>query len=90
MTRAVAASPFRAWGPPPPNPWLITGSFLLLVIIMALLYLAMRDIPAGTAYARWTGLGAVGVTIGGILMFGESANVARLIFLGLVLAGVVD
>ncbi|MDR3590166.1 MAG: multidrug efflux SMR transporter [Negativicutes bacterium] len=72
-----------------PNPWLITGSCLLAAINMALLSFAMRTIPAGTAYAVWTGLGAVGVTIGGIFLFGEPAAITRLFFLGLVMVGVV-
>ena len=53
-----------------------------------LLVLALRDLPVGTAYAVWTGLGAVGVALAGILLLGESASAARLACLALVTAGV--
>ncbi|BDU73697.1 DMT family transporter [Mesoterricola silvestris] len=72
-----------------PDPLLVVGSVLLALVNMALLSLSMRGIPAGTAYAVWTGLGAVGVAVGGILLFGEPAGFGRLFFLGVVLAGVV-
>ena len=71
-----------------PGPWLIAGSVLLAGLNMGLLSLAMRSIPAGTAYAIWTGLGAVGVTLGGIYFFGEPSGPLRFLFLGLVLDGV--
>lgn len=54
-----------------------------------LLALALRTLPAGTAYAVWTGIGVVGVAVVGILARGESASPARLVFLVLILAGVV-
>jgi quaternary ammonium compound-resistance protein SugE len=63
----------------------ITLSF----INMGLLALAMRGIPAGTAYAVWTGLGAVGVTIFGMLIFGEKLNTMQAGFIGLIIVGVV-
>jgi quaternary ammonium compound-resistance protein SugE len=55
---------------------------------VALLMLALRDLPVGTAYAVWTGLGAVGVALAGIVLFGESASAARLACLAVVFAGV--
>jgi quaternary ammonium compound-resistance protein SugE len=55
---------------------------------LALLVVALRDLPVGTAYAVWTGLGAVGVALGGVLLLGESASAARLGCLALVFAGV--
>ena len=55
---------------------------------VALLMLALRDLPVGTAYAVWTGLGAVGVALAGILLFGESASPERLACLAVVFAGV--
>jgi quaternary ammonium compound-resistance protein SugE len=58
------------------------------VASLVLLVLALRDLPVGTAYAAWTGLGAVGVALAGILMFSESASAARLGCLALVAAGV--
>lgn len=55
---------------------------------MALLAFAMRGISAGTAYAIWTGLGAVGVIIGGIVLFGEKVSVVQLAFMALIVIGV--
>ena len=55
---------------------------------MALLAFAMRGISAGTAYAIWTGLGAVGVVIGGILWFGEKVNAVQIGFMALIVVGV--
>lgn len=54
-----------------------------------LLSVAMRGIPAGTAYAVWTGIGAVGGVIAGILFFGETADPLRILALSLIVAGVV-
>jgi quaternary ammonium compound-resistance protein SugE len=56
---------------------------------VVLLGLAMKQLPVGTAYAVWTGIGAVGTALLGIVLFGESAAVARLVCLGLILAGIV-
>ena len=55
---------------------------------MALLAFAMRGISAGTAYAIWTGLGAVGVIIGGILLFDEKVNPVQIVFMALIVIGV--
>lgn len=71
-----------------PNRWLMLGSVLLSFLNMGLLSWAMRDIPAGTAYAIWTGLGAVGVTIGGIIWFGDPMSATRLACLSLIVVGV--
>src|SRR5574340_498672 len=66
---------------------------ILTVIAMAasflLLSLALRVIPIGTAYAVWTGIGAVGVAILGIVLFGESAAVPRIVCVALILCGIV-
>lgn len=66
---------------------------LLTVVAAALsfvlLSVAMRDLPAGTAYAVWVGMGALGVAAVGIAMLGESASPARLGCLLLVLVGVI-
>lgn len=53
-----------------------------------LLALAMRVLPAGTAYAVWTGIGAAGTALFGIVLLGESANAMRLVCIGLIVAGV--
>ena len=60
-----------------------------MVASVVLLGLAMKELPVGTAYAVWTGIGAVGTAILGIFLFGEAASVARLVCLGLILAGIV-
>lgn len=54
-----------------------------------LLSLAMRSIPVGTAYAVWTGIGAVGVALLGMLLLGESREMLRVICLFLIVAGIV-
>lgn len=56
---------------------------------MGLLAFAMRGLPAGTAYAVWTGLGAVGVVVFGAILFGEKVNPAQMAFIALTIAGVV-
>ncbi len=53
------------------------------------LALAIRQIPVGTGYAMWTGIGAVGTAIAGIILFGESAAPARIACLLLVVCGIV-
>jgi len=55
---------------------------------MALLAFAMRGISAGTAYAIWTGLGAIGVIIGGMVWFGEKVNAVQIGFMVLIVIGV--
>lgn len=62
---------------------------LLLVLSMACLSLSLRSIPVGTAYAIWTGIGAVGAATLGILAFGEPATAVRLTCIALIVAGVV-
>jgi len=66
-----------------------TLTVLALVASVWLLSIAMKTIPVGTAYAVWTGIGAVGVAILGMLLFGESREVARLLFLLLIITGIV-
>lgn len=68
-----------------PSLWTIAamiGSFFLLAF-------ALKQIPIGTAYAIWTGIGAVGVAIVGILFFNESSEWPRLFFIGLIIMGIV-
>ncbi|AMV06719.1 DMT family transporter [Xanthomonas citri] len=50
---------------------------------------ALKTIPVGTGYAIWTGIGALGVTIAGIVLFGDSASWSRLACIGLIVAGVI-
>lgn len=60
-----------------------------MVMSVALLGWAMRTLPVGTAYAVWTGIGAIGTVALGIVLFGEAATVARLVCVALILAGIV-
>ncbi len=69
--------------------WPTVGTLIALVISMGLLGLAVRSLPIGTAYAVWTGIGAVGTVILGIVLMGDPATPARLVCVGLILAGIV-
>ena len=60
-----------------------------MAISLGLLGLAMKDLPLGTAYAIWTGVGAVGTVIAGIILFGESMALFRLASVALIIAGLV-
>lgn len=59
-----------------------------MVISMGMLAVAVKTIPVGTGYAVWTGIGAVGTAILGIALFGESANVARILSILFILVGI--
>ena len=67
-------------------PTVFTG--ISLVVSMALLGIAVKSLPLGTAYAVWTGIGAVGTVILGIVLFKEPATVARLVCVGLIVSGI--
>ena len=69
------------------TPSVITVSAMIVSIV--LLSWAMRSLPVGTAYAVWTGIGAVGAAITGILLLGESASLARIASLALIVAGII-
>jgi quaternary ammonium compound-resistance protein SugE len=56
---------------------------------VVLLAWALRSLPVGTGYAVWTGIGAAGAALMGMVLFHEPANPARLFFLGLILAGII-
>lgn len=60
-----------------------------MAISLGLLNLAMKELPLGTAYAIWTGVGAVGTVIAGIILFGESMALFRLASVALIIAGLV-
>ena len=60
-----------------------------MVISVVLLGWAMKGLPLGTAYAVWTGIGAVGTVIAGIFLFGEAVAPLRLISVALVVAGLI-
>jgi quaternary ammonium compound-resistance protein SugE len=56
---------------------------------MYLLAVAMAELPIGTAYAVWTGIGAIGTLLAGVLMFKEAATAARMFFAVLIVIGIV-
>ena len=60
-----------------------------MIVSMWLLAQAARDLPIGTAYAVWTGIGAVGAALLGVMLFQESANIVRLGCIALIVLGIV-
>lgn len=68
--------------------WPSVLTLVTMALSVFLLAVAMRSLPVGTAYAVWTGIGAVGTVILGIVLFGESASLARLACVGLIIAGI--
>jgi quaternary ammonium compound-resistance protein SugE len=68
--------------------WPSVGVVAAMTASMGLLALAARGLPIGTAYAVWTGIGAAGTAVAGIVLFGESASPARLGCIALIVAGV--
>jgi quaternary ammonium compound-resistance protein SugE len=64
-------------------------TLLAMALSVVLLSIALRTLPVGTAYAVWTGIGAVGTAALGIYLFGEPATAARLASIGLIVAGIV-
>ena len=64
-------------------------TLLCMIASIAMLGLALKTLPMGTAYAIWTGIGAVGTAILGIMLFGDPAGVARIACIGLIVAGIV-
>ena len=69
--------------------WPTVGTLAAMVISVGLLGVAMKDLPVGTAYAVWTGVGAVGTVLLGIFLLGESASFGRLISVGLIITGII-
>lgn len=69
--------------------WPSVATVGTMAVSMGLLGLAVRTLPVGTAYAVWTGIGAVGTVVLGILLFDEPATAGRLACVGLILAGIV-
>jgi quaternary ammonium compound-resistance protein SugE len=70
-----------------PVPTLLTA--IAVVVSMVLLARAVQDLPVGTAYAVWTGIGAVGTATLGVVLFDEPATLVRAGFIGLIVAGIV-
>ena len=68
-----------------PSLWTI-GSMILSIVLLGL---ALKTLPVGTAYAVWTGIGAVGTAALGIYLFNEPATLLRLACIGLILSGII-
>ena len=64
-------------------------TLIAMIASVVCLALAIRTIPVGTGYAVWTGIGATGTALLGIVLFGEAASAARLACIGLIVAGIV-
>jgi quaternary ammonium compound-resistance protein SugE len=69
--------------------WPLAGAVISMFCSGALLFIAQREIPMGTAYAVWTGIGSVGAFVLGIVLFGEPARAARLVCVLLIVSGIV-
>lgn len=70
-----------------PVPSLLTAA--CMIVSLALLALALKTLPVGTAYAIWTGIGAVGTALLGIVLFGDPATTARLVSIAVIISGIV-
>ena len=68
--------------------WPSVITVALMGLSFFLLAAALKHLPIGTAYAVWTGIGAVGTALLGILLFGESASPARIACIALIVAGI--
>ena len=68
--------------------WPSVVTIAAMIASVWFLALALRTIPVGTGYAIWTGIGAVGTAILGIVLFAEPATAARLICIGVIVAGI--
>lgn len=69
--------------------WPSVVTLILIVFSYIFLSLALKTLPLGTAYAIWTGIGAAGTAVAGILLFRESGEWSRLFFIGVILAGII-
>jgi quaternary ammonium compound-resistance protein SugE len=69
--------------------WPSVATIAAIVVSMGLLALAVRTIPVGTGYAVWTGIGALGTAVLGMVLFSEPVTAARILFLLLILTGVI-
>ncbi len=69
--------------------WPSIGTLAGMVVSVVLLALAVKTLPIGTAYAVWTGIGAVGAVALGIVLFGDPATLPRLLCVALIVVGIV-
>ena len=69
--------------------WPSVATISAMTVSLALLGVAVRTLPLGTAYAVWTGIGTVGTVVVGMLLFGESTSLIRLLCVSLIISGIV-
>ncbi len=69
--------------------WPSVFTIAAMIVSFQLLSLSMKSIPVGTAYAVWTGIGAVGVALLGMVLFGESRDFMRILCILLIVSGVI-
>jgi quaternary ammonium compound-resistance protein SugE len=69
--------------------WPSVFTIACMIISMALLAYAVKQLPIGTAYAVWTGIGAIGTAVLGIILFDESKELIRIFFIFLIITGIV-
>jgi quaternary ammonium compound-resistance protein SugE len=79
----------KGWGPDGIQAGWIAFAVITMTASGALLMLAQRTIPMGTAYAVWTGIGAVGAFVVGIFLFGDQASTMRIVSIALITAGII-
>jgi quaternary ammonium compound-resistance protein SugE len=82
---ALALKASHGFTQPVPSVIAIVG----MVASIVLLAWAMRSLPVGTAYVVWTGIGAVGAFVAGVIMFGEDLNTLRVVAAGLIVSGLI-
>lgn len=71
------------------KPWPSAGTVAAMIASFFFLSIALRTLPIGTAYAVWTGIGAVGTATIGLIFFGESREVLRILCILLIVAGII-
>jgi quaternary ammonium compound-resistance protein SugE len=71
------------------RPWPSLWTVAAMILSLGFLGLALKTLPVGTAYAVWTGIGAIGTVLLGVYLFNEPATAARLGCIGLILAGII-
>ncbi|WP_426689923.1 quaternary ammonium compound efflux SMR transporter SugE [Rhodanobacter ginsengiterrae] len=69
--------------------WPSVGTLVAMAVSIVLLAMAVKTLPIGTAYAIWTGIGAVGAVALGIVLFGDPATLSRLLCVALIVMGIV-
>ncbi len=69
--------------------WWSIGTIAAMIVSFYFLSKALETIPVGTGYAVWTGIGAVGTALLGMILFNESREVLRLLFIGFIIVGII-